>query len=104
MGLPFILILIGFTSICAYLVGAKRLRLQASKACTAVAGMLECIGITLFFFVVNVMAGFFAVLTARILTQRFVSLHFADETLMVLSLLQGLVFKCWRDLSVQSPR
>ncbi len=97
--MPFVLGLVGLTSVGAYLVGTRKLGLPANGIRLAAAGALECIGMTLVFFIVNVMAGVVIVLAARILTRQFVSLYFADETLLVLSLLQGLVFKYWRGTS-----
>ena len=40
------------------------------------------------------------ILAARVLTREFLSLYLvADETLLVLSLIQALIFQGWRDLS-----
>lgn len=96
----FLLILVGCTSVGAYLVGARGLGLPGSGLRTAVTGMLERVGLTLVFFVVNVMIGMVAILAMRLLTGEFVSLYAAaDETLLVLSLLQGLTFQGWRERS-----
>jgi hypothetical protein len=96
----FILILVGLTSVGAYVLGARVLYLSVRSLRKAVGKMLECFGISLGFLVINLTAGMSIILAARALTDGFVSLYvLADETLIVLSLLQGLTFLWWRDLS-----
>lgn len=96
----FIPILVGVTSVGAYLVGAKGLRLSGSGIRTAVGKMLECFGMTFVFLGLNITVGFTVILAARALTGGFVSLYLAaDRTLLALSLIQGLTFQWWRDLS-----
>jgi hypothetical protein len=102
---PFFTVLVGLTSAGAYLVGAKGLGLSRSGLRQAVGRMLECVGVTLVFFVVNLATGVIAILAARVLTLDVVSLYLADDlTLLVLSLLQGLTFQWWREPSALSPR
>lgn len=93
----FVLILVGLTSIGAYLLGAKRLALSWRHLRVAMGRMLECIGMTLVFFLVNLAAGMAIVLAGRLLTQGFVSLYLAnDVSLVMLSFLQALTFQWWR--------
>lgn len=100
----FILALVGVTSLGAYLIGAKGLKLPGHGIRRAIGKMLECIGITLVFLLVNVGLGMVMILATRVLTGGFVSMYrAADGTLLVLSLFQGLVFQWWRDLSAPWP-
>lgn len=100
MGQVFIPILLGVTSVGAYLVGAKGLKLSGTAVQKAVSKMLECLGLTFVFLGVNITVGVIVILAARAMTGGFVSLYLAgDESLLVLSLIQGLVFQGWRDLS-----
>ncbi len=92
-----ILTLVGLTSLGAYLVGARRLGLEARALRAAAGRALECIGLTLVCAVANVALGFAGILVARVLTGGFVSLYTVnDVTLLLLSLLQALVFAWWR--------
>lgn len=93
-----ILVLVGLTSLGAYVVGARGLRLSGSGLRTAAARALECVGLTIVFLVANVAIGAVIVLGARVLAGGFVSLYpAADMTLLPLSLLQGLTFQWWRE-------
>ncbi len=97
---PFILLLVGLTSVGAYWVGAKGLGLSGRGLRRAVGKVLECLGMMLVFLVGNLAAGMIAILAARVVTRKFVSLYLIDdEVLVILSLLQGLAFQCWRDAS-----
>ncbi len=59
--------------------------------------MLDCIGTILIFTVLNLAIGAAAILGARFLIGRFVSLYFLnDDTWVVLSALQGLTWALWR--------
>lgn len=96
----FILALIGLTSLGAYVVGAKALKLSGSGIRMAISKMLECLGMTLVFLGVNIAVGVIVILAARVATGESVSLYLAtDGTLLALSLIQGLAFQWWRDLS-----
>lgn len=102
---PFILVLVALTSAGAYLVGAKGLRLSRSGLRAALCRMLECVGVTLVFFVVNLATGMIAILAARVLTRHVVSLYLADNlTVLVLSILQGIAFQWWREPSAPARR
>lgn len=93
----FVLILVGLTSTGAYAVGARWLGLSAKALRGAAGKVLECLGLVVVFFAVNLAAGMIAVFAARAVTRGFVSLYLADDVLLlVLSLLQGLLFAWWR--------
>jgi len=96
----FILVLVSVTSLGAYLVGANGLKLPGREIRKAIGKMFECFGITLVFFMVNIAVGVMGILAARAATGEFVSLYLAsDGALLALSLIQGLAFQWWRDLS-----
>lgn len=100
MGHLWIPVLVGVTSVAAYLVGVKGLRLSRGCIYKAVRKMLDCLGVTLIFLGVNLGAAVVVILATRVLTREFFSLYLlADETLPVLSLIQALIFQGWRDLS-----
>ena len=98
---PFILLLVGLTSAAAYWVGVKGLGLSGRGLRRAVGKVLECLGTMLVFLVCNIAVGMIIILAARVVTREFVSLYLINhEVLVILSLLQGLAFLCWRDASV----
>jgi hypothetical protein len=95
-----ILTLVGTTSVAAYLIGARGLRLPGRALGVAAGRMLECVGLTLLFFGANLGVGVLAVLAARALTGGFVSLFLVNDAILLpLSLLQALVFAWWRAAS-----
>lgn len=101
----FILVVIGLTSLAAYLVGAKWFGLSWHVLRSAVGRMFECIGIMLIFCVVNLAVVVITILTIRSLTDRFLPLEIAsDLTLPALSLLQALILQWWRELSAPRSR
>ena len=94
----FVLGLIGITSLGTLVLGVKALGYSGKGLRAAAGKMLECVGVTLVFFLVNLAAGMAVVLLGRHLTGRFISLYLAsDVTLLVFSLLQGLTFVWWRE-------
>jgi len=96
----FILILVGLTSLVAYLLGLKRLRWSGRNLGAALNKMYECVGLTLVFFAMNLLAAVSVVLTVREITGVFVSVYpIGDLAWLLLSLLQGLTFQWWRELS-----
>jgi len=100
----FISTLVVLTSVGAYFFGIRRLRLTGRTFGIALGKMLESVGITLIFMVVNLVAAVATVLAMRSLTTTFVSIYVTDDVVWVgLSLLQGLTFQWWRELSVK-PR
>ncbi len=97
----FVLVLVGLTSAAACVVGTRGLGLSWRSLGAALARMFEAIGISVVFFAINLLVAAAAILTARTLGPRFVSLYLADDvTVIALSVLQGLVFQAWRE----SPR
>lgn len=97
---PFILLLVGLTSVGAYWVGVKGLGRSGRGLRRAVGKVLECLGMMLVFLVGNLAAGMIAILATRVVTRKFMSLYLIDdEVLVILSLLQGLAFQCWWDAS-----
>jgi hypothetical protein len=93
-----VLAVVGLTSLGAYLAGTRALALPRTGLRHAAGFMLETIGLTLAFSVLNLAAGFSAVLLLRALTGGFVSLYVLDDvTWLILSLLQALVFQRWRE-------
>lgn len=96
----FMLALVAVTSLGAYLLGAKGLKLPGRAIRKAIGKMLECLGMMFVFLGINIAVGVIVILAARAVTGEFVSLYLAsDGTLLVLSLIQGLAFQWWRDLS-----
>jgi hypothetical protein len=94
----FVPVLVALTSLGTVLLGARALGLSQRGLRAAVGKMLECVGLTLVFFLGNLAAGMAVVLLGRLLTRGFVSLYLAsDVTLLVLSLLQGVTFQWWRE-------
>jgi hypothetical protein len=96
----FILALAGLTSLGAYFIGIRRLQLQRDCFGAAVGRMLNAVGTSLIFLVVNLVAAIIIVMAVRGFTGTFVSVYGAADVVWVgLSLLQGLVFHCWRESS-----
>jgi len=94
-----ILALVGLTTAGAHLVGRRGFRLSEKQLWPAVSRMFEGIGMGLAFFAINLLAGAIFILAVRRVTGRFVSVyHVEDLSLLVLSLLQGLIFQWWREL------
>lgn len=97
MGQGIVLAIVGLTSLAAYWLGAKLLRLSPRTLGSAVLRMTELVGIAIAFFAANLVVGFLVVMAIRALTNRFVSTYVLDDTsLVMLSTLQGLVFDSWR--------
>lgn len=99
----FVPVLVGLTSLGGFLLGARAFGLSGRGLRAAVGKTLECVGLTLVFFLTNLVAGMAVVLLGRLLTRGFASLYLAnDVTLLVLSLLQGLTFQWWRERQISS--
>jgi len=93
----FILGLIAVTSLGGYLVGVRGLGLPPSSLGRAFIHTIETLGATLAFAALNVAIGTAAVVAWRSLTPWFASTYIVgDESLLVLSVLQGLTFSWWR--------
>jgi len=96
----FMLFLVTLTSIGTYLVGAKCLGLRTSTLRPALDKMLEYIGAALLFGLLNLVLATAVVLSLRWLTGKFLSVYVVnDVTWLALSLVQGLTFRCWCELT-----
>jgi hypothetical protein len=88
---------VGATSLTSYVVGSRSLGLPTTDLSAALKKMLDCIGTILIFTVLNLAVGAAAILGARFLIGRFVSLYVLnDDAWVVLSALQGLTWALWR--------
>jgi len=95
-----LLALVGLTSVGLYVVGRKCLGLSGGGLRAAVGKVLECVGVSLLFFGLNVGVAVIVILVIRKLGGPFVSLYPANDIAwLVLSLLQGFIFHWWRELS-----
>ncbi len=93
----FLLMLVAITSVGAFWIGCGGFRLHRRGIVRAMGGLLEVMGISLIFFVLNLVVGIAAVFGLRFLTGRYVSLYLPDDALLpILSLFQGLTFYLWR--------
>src|SRR5262245_10760948 len=80
----------------AYYLFRRRGKSQAKSFRQAASEVMECLGIFIVFLGVNVCLGLGAILLVRSVTQIFVSLYVMDDvTLIVLSALQGFIFRLW---------
>jgi hypothetical protein len=92
----FIPILIGATSLGAYLAGRKGFGLSRDGLKEALGKVVELLGMALVFFVGNLALGIAAVLVARFVMGAFITLYLVgDVSLFFLSVLQGLIFQQW---------
>jgi hypothetical protein len=88
-----LLVVVALTSVVAWTL--FRGRLLPRRLGHALATALECIGLTVVFFGVNLLISFVAVLGLR-MAHVFVPLYVADDVVLpLLSLAQGLVFRWW---------
>jgi hypothetical protein len=98
-----VLALVALTSAVAGWLGVRRLGLPGRALGTAAGRLLECVGLAVLFFAANAAAGVLAILAARGLTGRFVSLYLVgDPVLLGLSWLQAVLFAWWRAASGRS--
>jgi hypothetical protein len=88
---------VSLTSIAAYFLGTRGLRLERHKLGRAGTEALEVLGLSMVFLVTNLAAGVCLILGARVLSGRFLSVYWInDSTLGLMSFLQAIVFHCWR--------
>lgn len=93
----FLVLLVGTTSAAALLVGIRGLRLPRARLVVGVWGALELLGVSVLFFVANLVVGLTVILAVRAVTTQFLSVYLLNDLgLLVLSVVQGLVFECWR--------
>jgi len=92
-----LVLIVGLTSLGAYLAATRFAGLRRGDLRGAVMETLECLGLVVIFFLANFAVGTALILALRGLTGRFISVYVVnDATLAVLSLLQALVFHRWR--------
>lgn len=94
--------LITLTSASGYLVGRGFLGLSNPLLGAAIRQMLGYLGVSLGFAVVNLLIGAAAILMFREATGTFVPLYLIDDnTVIVASVLQGIVLFSWCQLSIR---
>ena len=95
MGTYFILLPVAITSWGMVLL-LRRRGIPGAGWRSALARVLECVGLTVLFAGGNTVLGATLTLLARALTQRFVSLYLTtDSVLLALSALQAVMFRWW---------
>jgi hypothetical protein len=88
------------STLLAFALVTRRFGWPARAALAASGKVLECVGATVVFCLLNGVVGVLVILTARVVSGRFVSLYLgADHTLIALSALQALLFQWWRETS-----
>ena len=93
------------TSLLACLFAVARLRLPPSGLARALAGLADLVGTGVVFVFLNVAIGVTAVFALRAVTGHFVSLYSLDDVMwVVVSLLQGCLWRLWRDGPLRPPR
>jgi hypothetical protein len=93
----FILTLVALSSLVAYGTARRVLRLPASGLRRAVGEALESLGFVVLFYFGNLILGVTLALVARA-AGYFMSLYLLyDPTLTLVSLLQALIFRHWRE-------
>ena len=89
---------IALTSLLAYLFAVKRLGLRPSELPRALGRLADSVGTGLIFALVNLAAAGGVVLVLRAVTGRFLSLYTLDDVVwLVVSMLQGWIWRLWRD-------
>lgn len=93
----FLLLLVATTSAAAVLVGTRGLHLPRARLAVGFRCALELLGVSVLFFAVNLVVGLTVILAVRAFTRQFWSAYLLNDFgLMVLSVVQGIVFECWR--------
>lgn len=89
--------IVGLTSLGAYVVGVGRVGLSTARLGTAVVTMMECVGTTVIFALINLGLAAGVIFGTRALTSGFLSVYVLDDvTWLIISVLQGLVWWTWR--------
>jgi hypothetical protein len=97
MAQAIVLVVVCCTSAGALLVGTAWLGLRPTDLGAAMRRAVECVGLTLGFFGLNLAIGIGVVLAGRYATGTFISMYFANDIVLLgLSLLQGIACLCWR--------
>jgi hypothetical protein len=93
----YLLGLVTFTSVLAYLAARRWAGLARDGLRAAFVRLLEWVGLVVGFYVLNLVTGFAAILVLRKATGSFISLYVnTDTTLVLLSALQAVAFQWWR--------
>jgi hypothetical protein len=89
-------VLVVATSLGAYLIGVRRLRLPRAGLRRAGGRAIETLGLLMLFGAVNVGLGITFVLAWRGITGEFLSFYLLNDAVLgILSLLQALIFQWW---------
>lgn len=101
MQIMVVISLVTVTSIGGYLVGRSLLGLSKLHLGSALRQTMQYLGMSLVFALANLLIGAAAIVIFRETTGTFISLYLVDDaTLILASLLQGIVFGCWCQLGV----
>ncbi len=93
---------VSLTSLGAFMLG-RRARLDGRRLWRAFKNVMEGIGLGLVFFALNALAAATFILTARRFTAQFISIYDVNDlSLLVLSILQGLLFRSWPQALAES--
>lgn len=85
------------TSGLAYACGRCVLRLSHRELSEAWRAALDCVWLSMVFFALNLSLGVVGVFVSRVASGIFISLYdVVDVTVLLVSLLQGVVFQVWR--------
>jgi len=99
----FIPVVAALSTVLAAVVAARRYGWPVRLLAPAAGRVLECVGATVVFCLLNAVVGVAVILAARALSGRFVSLYLgADHILVAVSALQALLFQWWRESSRRS--
>jgi hypothetical protein len=94
---PFLILAVAVTSLGGYLIGVRWRGRSPATLRDALARLLECLGATAVFAVVNVTLAAVIIVGIRAFTQYFVTLYLLDDALwLIVSLLQGITWSLWR--------
>jgi hypothetical protein len=93
----FLLAVAGATSLGIYVFGRRAWGLRGDDLPAAAGRLLECVGLTVVFTALNVLAGVAGVLLARAVSGRFWSMYVnTDATILLLALAQAIVVQWWK--------
>jgi hypothetical protein len=93
----FLPLLAVLTSAAAYMLAGRAGKRRSRALRSALGRTLEVVGLAMVFLVANLAAGLLLVLLVRGVSGRFVSAYVLnDDTLLILSTLQGLIWSFWR--------
>ena len=96
---------VALTSLVAYLIAVMQLGLRPSDFGRALGRMADSLGTGVIFALLNVLTAAGLVLSLRALTGRFFSFYSLDDLVwLVVSVLQGWVWRLWRDSRTPEAR